>query len=157
MDAKKYGQTYEPPKNRDEFVDVEKGAVIDKKDIPPIEIIKEMAKRYNVPISDPNKSCNKCYGRGYSGLDAATQAPTPCSCLFRGRTAKEKYDEMQRSQGMVKMNHDARRRMKKEIHKRMQRTQKNPQTFIQPAPVQSVSATSDVNIFTPKTPEAING
>jgi hypothetical protein len=58
---------------------------------------------------------------------------------------------------MVKMNHDARRRMKKEIHKRMQRTQKNPQTFIQPAPVQSVSATSDVNIFTPKTPEAING
>lgn len=156
MDAKKYGQTYELPKNRDEFVDVEKGAVIDKKDIPPIEIIKEMAKRYNVPISDPNKSCKSCYGRGYSGIDMATQAPIPCSCLFRGRTAKEKYDEAIRSQGMVKINHDARRRMKKEIHKRMTQVQKAPPA-ITPAPIQAVSAASDVNIFTPKTPEVING
>jgi hypothetical protein len=156
MDAKKYGQTYELPKNRDEFVDVEKGAVIDKKDIPPIEIIKEMAKRYNVPISDPNKSCKHCYGRGYSHIDVATQAPIPCQCLFRGRTAKEKYDEAIRSQGMIKMNHDARRRMKKEIHKRMTQVQKAP-VAISPTPIQAVSAASDINIFTPKTPEAING
>lgn len=157
MDMKKYGQSYALPKNRDEFVDVEKGAVIDKKDIPPIEIIREMAKRYNVPISDPNKSCKHCYGRGYSGLDATTQAPVPCSCLFRGRTAKEKYDEMQRSQGMVRMNHDARRRMKKEIHKRMTQVQRNPAPVVPPTPIQAVSAASDVNIFTPKTSEAING
>lgn len=157
MDVKKYGQAYAAPKDRDEFVDVEKGEVVDKKDIPPIEIIKEWAKRCNVPISDPNKSCKHCYGRGYSGTDAATHAPIPCSCLFRGRTAKEKYDETQRSQSMIKLNHESRRRMKKEIHKRMGQIQKAPESMITPTPIQAVSATSDVNIFTPKTPEVING
>lgn len=154
---KKYGQTYAQPKNRDEFVDVEKGEVIDKKDIPPIEVIREMAKRNNVPMTDPNKSCKHCYGRGYSGIDAATQAPIPCSCLFRGRTAKEKYDELQRSQGLVRMNHEARRRVKKEIHKRMVQAQRTQMSGITPTPIQAVSATSDVNIFTPKNSEAING
>jgi len=156
MDVKKYGQAYALPKDRDEFVDVEKGAVIDKKDIPPIEIIKEWAKRCNVPITDPNKSCKHCYGRGYNGIDAATHAPNPCSCLFRGRTTKEKYEEAQRAQGLIKLNHDARRRMKKEIHKRMAQVQRAP-TNITPTPIQAVSATSDVNIFTPKSSEAING
>ena len=149
MDIKKYGQTYDLPENRDAFVDVEKGAVVDKKDIPHIEIIKEMAKRFNVNIRNPNSGCKHCYGRGYSAIDAKTQAPIPCTCLFRDRTELQKYQEMMVSQGLIKMNHDAKRKMQKNIRRGLVQTQPIVST-VNPAPATVVSAASDVNIFKPK-------
>jgi hypothetical protein len=149
MDIKKYGQQYELPENRDEFVDVEKGAVIDKKDIPPIEIIKEMAKRFSVNIKNPNSGCRHCYGRGYSGIDAKTQAPIPCTCLFRDRDSRQKYQDTMASQGLIRMNHDARRRMQKNIRRGLVSTQPVLPP-VKPSPVTAVSATTDVDIFKAK-------
>ena len=119
MDIKKYGQTYEAPENRDQFVDVEKGEVIDKENIPPLEVIKAIAKRYNIQISDPNKGCKHCYGRGYTGREAKTKVPIMCMCLFRDRTNKQKYLDMQAAQMYGHFNHDTRRKMKQNLHKRL--------------------------------------
>jgi hypothetical protein len=149
METKKYGQQYDLPENRDEFVDVEKGAVVDKKDIPPIEVIKEMAKRFNINIKNPNSGCKHCYGRGYDGIDVKTQAPIPCTCLFRDRDTRQKYQDEMASSGLIKMNHDAKRKMLKNIRRGLVKTQPvlPPVT---PSPVTAVSATSDVNIFKAK-------
>lgn len=117
MDLRKYGQQYAAPVDLDKFVDVEKGHVIGKDEIPPIEVIKALAARYKMQISDPSPGCHKCYGRGYISKDIATGAPIPCGCLFRGRDAKKQFADMQAGQVYGRWNRDQRRKMERSIKK----------------------------------------
>lgn len=48
----------------------------------PFEVIRAISKVANIPISDPNKNCKKCYGRGYLGVDTKNKMPVPCKCIF---------------------------------------------------------------------------
>lgn len=151
MDTKKYGQSYEAPENRDQFVDVEKGTVIDKTDIPPLEVIRAIAKRYDINISDPSKGCKFCYGRGYIGRDLVTKAPIPCTCIFRDRTAKQKFQDMQAAQMYGKWNHAIRRKMKKAIHNRVSNNDQVAKTLAhERAIAPSTPAASPIDIFKPK-------
>lgn len=52
-------------------------------DATPFDGIKYFAGRLGIKIKDnPNKSCKKCYGRGYTGMDSVTKIPVPCRCIF---------------------------------------------------------------------------
>ena len=159
MDMKKYGQQYAAPEDRDQFVDVEKGQVLNKDDIPPLEVMKALAARYKLEISDPSKGCGHCYGRGYTGKDLKTGAPIPCNCLFRGRDAKKKYDDMQAAQVYGRWNRKQRRQMEKTISKN-RNPSKVADTLEQERSAMLLSATpvshQPVDIFTPKE-EPVNG
>lgn len=50
-------------------------------ELSPLEKIKFAAERFGIPLNDPNKSCKKCYGRGYLGVDSKTSIPIACGCI----------------------------------------------------------------------------
>lgn len=86
----------------------------------PLEKIKFAAERFGITLNDPNKSCKKCYGRGYVGTDSKTQIPIACGCITpkalkaasanqfipSNRKAKRVMDKMQKK-GQIKVSHDA--------------------------------------------------
>jgi hypothetical protein len=40
--------------------------------------------KYQIPLTDkPRSSCNRCYGRGYAGVDPTTKFYQICSCMSR--------------------------------------------------------------------------
>lgn len=45
------------------------------------EQIKKTMDQFGVEVNDPKQSCNKCYGRGYTGKKASGE-PIPCSCIM---------------------------------------------------------------------------
>lgn len=47
----------------------------------PLEKIKFAAERFGIALNDPDPSCKKCYGRGYTGIDTKTQIPVACKCI----------------------------------------------------------------------------
>lgn len=47
----------------------------------PLEKIKFAAERFGITLSDPDKSCKKCFGRGYVGIDIKSQIPIACKCI----------------------------------------------------------------------------
>lgn len=118
METEKYGHQYAAPEDRDQFVDIEKGQVVNKSEIPPIEVIKALAARYKLEISDPDKGCRRCYGRGYTAKEIKSGAPIPCQCLFRGRDSKKKYADAQAAQVYGRWNRKQRRQMQKAVQKR---------------------------------------
>jgi hypothetical protein len=71
---------------KEEFIDVEKGVVVDKDSLSHWEKIKHLAKQLNVEILDPDKSCKHCNGLGYDGIDKATNTPIPCECIFKEKS-----------------------------------------------------------------------
>jgi len=121
------GSQYEVPEAADAFVDTGSGKVINKEDLTPFEIIKAIAKQNNHDIHDPKPSCNKCYGRGYEGMDSQTKMPIPCRCLFRGKSETEKMRESfydaQRLQGRV--NRAMKRRMARALAREFRRMKKS--------------------------------
>jgi hypothetical protein len=87
------GEKYKAPIKDDKFLDVHSGLVLDKKDVSPLLQIKAFFDSTNVKYKDPNKSCKKCYGRGYTGFNISTQAWVPCTCLYPPKTENERKDE----------------------------------------------------------------
>jgi len=128
--SKNYDQDYKTPKVQDAYIDPTKGAVVDKKNISPFEIIKAIADQTNTKIKEPRKGCKHCYGRGYTSKDAKTEMPIPCSCIYPTKTPSEKaadsmYDD-KRINGEI--NHDQKRRLKKFLmaeQKKMNKIKKN--------------------------------
>jgi len=104
---------YPIPEDRDEFLDVNQGKIIDKKDIKPFDIIKAWAKKFGTPICEPNSGCHKCYGRGYSGFDSKTKAPIPCGCIFRKNNIVQKSDNFVSDQKYNGWNRAKKRKMMK--------------------------------------------
>ena len=86
----------------------------------PLEKIKFAAERFGITLNDPNKSCKKCYGRGYIGIDSKTQIPIACACITpkamraaagnqfipTNRHAKRVMEKMQKK-GQIKVSPDA--------------------------------------------------
>jgi hypothetical protein len=114
-----FEEKYDVPEVKEALVDVHKGEVVKPEDVKPFDIIKALAKKYKWEISDPSKGCNKCYGRGYIGIDFATKAPVPCQCLFRKRSVQQRTHDNAVAQASTRLNHDKRRKMKKFMHKKL--------------------------------------
>ena len=147
-DIKKYGQSYDIPEIKEEFVDVEKGEVVDKKNIPPIEIIRALANKYNYKIADPSKGCSHCNGRGYDGVDKDTKQFIPCRCLFRNRTERQRHSDEADANSRIKINRKQRRNFKPAMKKRMASTQKELVTMNEEASKTELKR-PEIDIFKP--------
>jgi hypothetical protein len=107
---------YELPEQKEEFIDVEKNAIINKKDISPIEIIKAVANKNGIKLYLGAKGCHHCHDRKYIGFNAITHEPIPCSCLYRGRTTEQKQQDLT-SWSTHTFNRAKKREMKKGMRK----------------------------------------
>ncbi len=126
MNLDKYNEKYVRPEVESKFVDVTKGEVVEKSEIPEIEVIKAIAKKVGVTISDPKKDCKSCYGRGKIGNDAKDHHPIPCPCLFRNSTDQaQKYREAMASQIYAGMNREKKRQMAKAMKQRFKQIKRN--------------------------------
>lgn len=146
MEDKAYGQSYAMPELKEDFVDVEKGHVIDKKDIPPLEVIKMLAKRQNVKISDPYDGCRKCNGRGYTHFDK-DGVPAMCQCLFRHMTPKERMANAKATPMPQKLNRAQRRKMQKQIHKRVKAVAPSMVKEREPVELKELPSQKKIDIF----------
>jgi hypothetical protein len=108
-------ETYDLPSNKDSFIDVKDGKMIEKADLSPFEIIKAVAEQTGTAIRNPRNSCKKCHGRGFMGTDFKTQMPIPCNCIYPTKTDVQKMNEMMYDNNRLggKLNRDQRRRMDK--------------------------------------------
>lgn len=124
-----YSQDYELPESREVILDKSKNEVIEKEDIGPLEVIRATAYAAGITINDPKPSCNKCYGRGYSGTDFNTKMPIPCKCIYPAKSQTEKQAEYEFDSSRLggRPNRDQRRNMRKQFRKMIKR---NPAQFI---------------------------
>lgn len=50
---------------------------------PKMEILRYAAKKgMQIDLVDPDQSCSRCHGLGYTGIDTATHMPLACKCVF---------------------------------------------------------------------------
>jgi hypothetical protein len=84
-------ENYTPVKDANVLLNPETGEVVDVKTLPPFERIKFVSERSGKKINDPDKSCKKCYGRGYVNIDVQDGVPTPCTCIFKDFYAANPY------------------------------------------------------------------
>lgn len=108
LSQQKYGEL----KSVDKVVDLKTEKITDKKDLPPFEQIKLAAKESGTSLKDPNKSCKKCYGRGYTAI--TEQGPIVCQCLFPARTGQQLKNEQAMLNYMQAM-----KKKKKQMQKRL--------------------------------------
>ncbi len=85
------------------------------KALPIFEQIKKTMKKFDVDVKDPKKSCNKCYGRGYTGKKAGSGEPIPCSCIMPDMNFSTEQAYENRSQ--MPTNREQRRTMMKQMTK----------------------------------------
>lgn len=88
-----YGEKYDVPEKKEEFLDTTKTQIVDKKDLTDWDVIKALAKQLGTQIREPRKGCKKCYGRGWTARDSATKSPIPCNCIYPPRSPDEKAKE----------------------------------------------------------------
>jgi hypothetical protein len=124
--SKNYENDYEAPKEKEAYIDPTKGAVVDKKDISPFEIIKAIAEQTNTKIKEPRKGCYYCHGRGYMGKDLKTQMPIPCNCIYPTKTPSEKASDSMYDDKRIngELNHSQKRRLKKFLMAEQKKTNK---------------------------------
>jgi len=91
-----------------EFVDSNRGEVVDRKDLTPWEMIQSLAKQLGTTLLEPKKGCKNCYGRGWLGLHVETKTPIPCTCIF-DKEAKARQKEMTTQLGF--MNRKSKRKL----------------------------------------------
>lgn len=109
-------ENYTPVKDSNTLMNPETGEVVDVKSLPPFERIKFVSERAGKTINDPDKSCKKCYGRGYVNIDAQDGVPTPCTCIFKDFYAANPYYK-----GVEFPSYN--RKMRKQIEKQNKRKQ----------------------------------
>lgn len=74
---------------------------------PKLEILRYAAKKgMNVDIVDPDQSCGKCYGTGYTSVDSVSRMPNACKCIFPSPTNLRRI-EKQKLRKMAKDNRKA--------------------------------------------------
>jgi hypothetical protein len=135
-----FQQEYDQPNDRSRLVDIHEGKVLDNKDIPPMELIKALAKKYNWKISDPSSGCGKCYGRGYEGK-LSDGSPVPCRCLFRHRTVNERKQDQVMAEAQV-YDRKNRKSMLKFIHKKIMEAKKSNPNLIKEIKEEMISQMS---------------
>lgn len=65
------------------FLDPATGEIVDRSSLPILEQIKQVAKSIGQEVNAPNKSCKKCHGRGYTGINLDGNIPVACDCIFK--------------------------------------------------------------------------
>lgn len=96
------------------YVDTNSNKVVEQEQLTPWDIIKVIASKMNIKIKDaPNKSCNKCYGRGYIGFISKNKQPIPCKCIFQN-VVENKQDNQNTS---FTFNREIKRKMMKNMKK----------------------------------------
>lgn len=65
------------------YVDPVTGEQLDPDNLGPFEKIKFIANQLGQTIDSPEKNCKHCHGRGYTSVDAKTQLPVACSCIYK--------------------------------------------------------------------------
>jgi len=80
----------------------------------PLEQIRYAAKKFGSDIKDPDKNCNYCYGRGYTGKRKSGE-PIACKCIYPEMNEATKFAYDQRQQ--VPRNRRERRYMLKNVSK----------------------------------------
>ena len=86
---------YIAPNSERSVIDTETSVVKDFKSLTILEQIKLAAKNYNIPINDkPKKNCQKCYERGYTGIDHKDKTPSACPCMFPKNKTPQLTKEM---------------------------------------------------------------
>jgi hypothetical protein len=151
---------YELPVQKEEFVDIEKKSVVDKKDISPLEIIKAVANKNGIKLYLGATGCKYCYDRKYIGFDSLTHAPIPCSCLYRGRSSEEKRNDAVAFNTHT-FNREKKRQMKKGLKKflkmnKIQKSNLSETVNVSGADIpQSMSANSEELVCTGEQKETI--
>lgn len=114
-----YGQDYNLPESKEAYLDPTKGAIVDKKDISPFEIIKALAEQTGTIIQKPKSGCRSCHGRGYTSRDLKTQMPIPCACIYPTKNDNDKINEKLYDDKRVneRLNNAQRRNLKKALMK----------------------------------------
>lgn len=112
-----YGYGYNAPEERESFVDTNKGEVIDKSKLSPMDVIRAMANKLNNKISEPRDGCKHCFGRGYVGFDSKSKAPVPCGCLFRHHSLEEKQIDRQAQNKYGGLNREQKRKLSRRMKK----------------------------------------
>jgi hypothetical protein len=102
---------------RIDYLDEEKGEIVDRADLTPWEMIESLAKQMGTELKEPKQSCKDCYGRGYTGIHVDTNTPIPCMCIF-DEEAKKKQKEMMSQLGF--MNRRAKRHLRRAMIKERQ-------------------------------------
>jgi len=111
------GNNYDMPEDRDEFVDMKTGEVIDKEKIDPMDVIRKIAEKTGTKIQDPKKNCKKCWGRGYTARDAETKAPIPCKCIYPKLEGEELKQQQEMENRMRPLTRNERRMLKRQAEK----------------------------------------
>jgi len=124
-----YGQQYEMPEDKSGILDTKTGDVLDASELTPLDVIRAVAKETGTILRDPNQSCKHCYGRGYTGRDAETKQPIPCTCIYPAKTEEDEISDSIASQSQMrnlqpKMNREQRRRMEKHQKKMIKKIMK---------------------------------
>lgn len=62
---------------------------------PKMDILRYVAKKsMQIDLVDPDPSCGKCYGRGYTAIESATNLPVGCKCIFPNPTNLRRIEKM---------------------------------------------------------------
>lgn len=133
------------------FLDPTTGEIVDRNSLPILEQIKQVAKSIGQEVNAPDKSCKKCHGRGYTGINLDGNVPVACDCIFKewhkanpksnqnffpqNRKARRHYEKMQRKYELELMKHMKDRleiidKSKKNLRKN---TPKNPEVHLETA------------------------
>lgn len=90
------------------------GEVVDPSTLSILDRLKISAKHLGQTLDDPDPSCKKCYGRGYTGINLDGNLPQPCNCLYK---TFFKTNPEYRGQQMPSWNRKMKRRYDKDLKK----------------------------------------
>ena len=107
---------YKPIEKQEVLVDDTNTVITDEDlDISPLDVIRKVADNIGQELCDPNPSCKKCNGRGYTGRDAETKAPIPCLCIQPNRDSAESVMAFNRTR---KYSRKERRKLERDLRKK---------------------------------------
>lgn len=133
------------------FLDPATGEIVDRNSLPILEQIKQVAKSIGQEVNAPNKSCKKCHGRGYTGINLDGNIPVACDCIFKewhkanpkkdqnffpeNRRARRNYEKMQNKySNFLKTEMEKRLSVIDKSKKNLRKnTPKNPEVHVETA------------------------
>lgn len=107
------GESYAEVEKEIIYVDPATGETVDPNNLDAWGKIKFVANQLGQTLDEPKKGCKHCYGRGYTSIDAHTQLPTPCACVYTTYRKNNPHSDSIRP----KMNRASGRKYQKAISK----------------------------------------
>lgn len=99
--------------NVNDLVDKDKMSEEQKHDPARIaKLIRDAAKQQGIILKGPDKSCKKCHGRGWVGVDSETGNPICCRCIFFKEDLKNMNEDEVPEEQRKPLNREERRKRK---------------------------------------------